>query len=573
MNPERLEPSVHPRYLTAALYKFVDLPDSADLKEPLQAMCDAAGVKGTLLLATEGINGTIAGPEAGVRAVLAHLRSRDFAGGALADLAHKESWAGELPFLRMKVRVKKEIVTLGVPGVSPTVMAGAYVQPKDWNALISRPGMVLIDTRNDYEVDIGSFKGAVDPRIKTFADLPGWVAAQENLENGGALHTDGARKPAVAMFCTGGIRCEKSTAFLKMKGYDEVYHLEGGILKYLEEVPAAQSLWQGECFVFDERVSVGHGLKPGPYELCRSCRHPVGDAERASALFVRGVSCPRCFATRTDQEKASLLERQRQVELARTRGLAHVGAKMPGKPRRLPDPVAHLMNLLETSKTEQVNVPESAGIVGSCQRILIALVGLPGSGKSLLANKLAHEVNLNYGIEVAVALGMDGFHLTKAQLAAFPNPAEAFKRRGSPWTFDAAALSDRLRQLRAVGEGDAGQPIGVNWPAFEHGVGDPVEDAISISPSVKLVIVEGLYLLHEGDGWNVAQQFHERWYLDVHMKLAMQRLVDRHMRTNGNAREEAERRIAVNDRLNADIVQSTRARAQWLVSSPERPGS
>ena len=313
------------RYLTAALYKFVELPDCADLKPGLQAVCDANNVKGTLLLATEGINGTIAGLPAGVHAVLAHLR----ADARLADLSHKESWADEPPFLRMKVRIKKEIVTLGVEGVSPTRMAGTYVKPQDWNALISDPDVVVVDTRNDYEVHIGSFKGAVDPNIKTFADLPDWVAAQE--QGGGVLSADGPKKPKVAMFCTGGIRCEKSTALLRMQGFDEVYHLEGGILKYLETVPPKDSLWQGECFVFDERVSVGHGLQVGTLELCRSCRHPVGDEQRASPFYEKGISCPNCFDAKTPTQKKGFAERQRQVELARHRGTAHVGAKMPAK--------------------------------------------------------------------------------------------------------------------------------------------------------------------------------------------------------------------------------------------------
>ena len=556
------------RYLTAALYKFVALPDCAELKEPLQAVCDANGVKGTLLLATEGINGTISGLPGRVHAVLAHLR----ADTRLADLAHKASWAQEMPFLRMKVRVKKEIVTLGVPGVSPTVMAGNYVKPRDWNALISDPEVVLIDTRNDYEVGIGTFKGALDPHLKTFADLPDWVAAQEM--SGGALQTrDGAvqlrgnvpgttgqvgKKPKVAMFCTGGIRCEKSTAYLRQKGYDEVYHLEGGILQYLEDVPASQSLWQGECFVFDERVSVGHGLIPGPYELCRSCRLPVGDAERASPKFEKGVSCPQCFDRRSDDDKRAFAERQRQVDLARSRGVAHVGAKMPEKPKRLADPVQHLLALVA-----------DAAHAAKQRRILIALVGLPGSGKTILANALATKVNVESRSGIAIALGMDGFHLTKSQLAAFPDPVEAFNRRGAPWTFDPAAMAERLQLLRQTQEG---QPASVTWPGFEHAIGDPVADAITIGAQVQLVIVEGLYLLHKGGGWDLADAFDERWYLDLPMKLAMQRLVQRHMAANGNTREEAERRLAVNDRLNAEIVLKTRARAQWLVrGEPGKP--
>ncbi|MBT9553828.1 MAG: rhodanese-related sulfurtransferase [Hydrogenophaga sp.] len=306
-----------PRFLTAALYKFVDLPDFAALRDPLLAVCEAHQVKGTLLLAREGINGTIAGPEAGVRAVLAFLH----ADPRLATLGHKASWSDKPPFLRMKVRLKKEIVTLGVPELDPSRTVGQYVKPQDWNALLADPDVLVIDTRNDYEVAIGSFKGAINPDIKTFTELPAWLDAQPALQDG--------RKPKVAMFCTGGIRCEKSTALMKMRGFDEVYHLEGGILKYLEEVPPEQSTWEGECFVFDERVSVGHGLRPGPHELCRSCRWPLGEAEKASPLYVKGVSCPHCHDLRSPKEKARLAERQRQVELAEVRGELHVGARMP----------------------------------------------------------------------------------------------------------------------------------------------------------------------------------------------------------------------------------------------------
>lgn len=310
-------------FLTAALYRFVELPDAAALRAQLQAVCDANQVKGTLLLAHEGINGTIAGQPAGVRAVLAYLRTDP----RLADLKHKEAWSDKPPFLRMKVRLKKEIVTLGVAGVNPARLAGRYVKPQDWNALISDPHVVLVDTRNDYEVAIGSFNSAVNPHLKTFADLPRWLAQQE--APGGALHAAAGSKPRVAMFCTGGIRCEKSTALLRLRGYEEVYHLEGGILNYLETIPAAQSLWSGECFVFDERVSVGHGLAPGPYELCRSCRNPVGPAQRASKQYVKGVSCPQCFDQKTEVQKQGFAERQRQVELALQRGRIHVGAQMP----------------------------------------------------------------------------------------------------------------------------------------------------------------------------------------------------------------------------------------------------
>ena len=316
------------RFLTAALYRFVHLDNAAALRDPLQAFCDARDVKGTLLLATEGINGTIAGRPEAVRAVLAHLR----ADPRLAPLTHKESWSDKPPFLRMKVRLKREIVTLRVPGLDPNQTVGRYVKPQDWNALLADPQVVLIDTRNDYEVAIGTFQGALNPNIKTFTELPAWLDAQA------ALQPKDGQRPKVAMFCTGGIRCEKSTALLKMRGYDEVYHLEGGILKYLEEVPPQESTWQGECFVFDERVSVGHGLQPGPYALCRSCRWPLGEADKASPLYVKGVSCPHCHDQRTPEEKANLAERQRQVELAEARGQAHVGARMPA-PRHPPEPL------------------------------------------------------------------------------------------------------------------------------------------------------------------------------------------------------------------------------------------
>lgn len=312
-------PDGAPPYLTAALYQFVSLPDFADLRDPLQACCEANQVQGTLLLAHEGINGTIAGPEAGVRAVLAHLR----ADPRLAALPHKESWSDKPPFSRMKVKLKQEIVTLRVPGLDPTRTVGQYVKPQDWNALLADPDVLLIDTRNDYEVAIGTFAGAVDPRIKKFTDLPAWLDAQPQLQG------EAGKKTKVAMFCTGGIRCEKSTALLKMRGFDEVYHLEGGILKYLEEVPPEHSTWQGDCFVFDERVSVGHGLQPGPHELCRSCRWPLSEADKASPHYVKGVSCAHCHDQRTPEQKAHLAERQRQVELAELRGEQHVGGNTP----------------------------------------------------------------------------------------------------------------------------------------------------------------------------------------------------------------------------------------------------
>jgi len=271
-------------YLIAALYKFVELPDFAQMRDPLFAFCEQHEVKGTLLLAREGINGTIAGPQEGVRAVLAYLNSDP----RISGLVHKESYADKAPFYRLKVKLKKEIVTLGVPDLKTAEMVGEYVAPEDWNALISDPDVVVVDTRNDYEVGIGTFNRAINPKTQSFTEFPQWVAEQS--KEGGVLHG----KPRVAMFCTGGIRCEKSTAFMRSQGFDQVYHLQGGILKYLEEIPAAESLWDGDCFVFDERVSVRHGLEPGDYDFCRACRMPISEEEKASPQFEEGVSCPYC---------------------------------------------------------------------------------------------------------------------------------------------------------------------------------------------------------------------------------------------------------------------------------------
>ncbi|MFT4189997.1 MAG: rhodanese-related sulfurtransferase, partial [Comamonas sp.] len=276
-----------PPYLTAAFYRFVHLPDAEALRAALQAECDAHGVQGVVLLAHEGINGTIAGTPQAVRHILAWLR----ADPRLAALEHKEAHGSRAPFYRMRVRFKPEIVTLGVPGVDAAAQAGTYVAPHDWNALIRDPDVVVIDTRNDYEVAIGTFPGALDPKTRAFRELPQWVDA----------HADQLRGKKIAMFCTGGIRCEKSTALMRQRGYGEVYHLQGGILKYLETVAPQDSLWRGECFVFDERVAVGPGLAPGTHALCYGCRLPIGPAERASPLYRPGVSCPHCHGSKDAQ--------------------------------------------------------------------------------------------------------------------------------------------------------------------------------------------------------------------------------------------------------------------------------
>ncbi len=297
-------------YVVAALYKFVRLPDYVTLRDALYNTMVANKVKGTLLLAEEGINGTICGPREGVDAVKAWLD----ADGRFAGMSYKESYAAELAFYRTKVKLKQEIVTMGVEGINPAHIVGTYVKGDDWNQLISDPDTILIDTRNDYEVAIGTFKNAVNPNTTTFREFPQWAA--ENL--------DKTKHKKVAMFCTGGIRCEKSTAYLKEQGFAEVYHLDGGILQYLEEMPQENSLWQGECFVFDQRVAVKHGLEQGSYDQCYACRMPLSVAEMASDKYVKGLSCPHCYDKTSAEQKAAFAERQRQVELARQRGEKHI---------------------------------------------------------------------------------------------------------------------------------------------------------------------------------------------------------------------------------------------------------
>ena len=309
----------------AALYKFSPIDDCAKIRGPLANLCCAQGVKGTLLLAREGINGTIAGSDDAIGRVLGHIR--ELLGGA--DIEVKYSRTEAQPFRRMKVRIKREIVTMGQPDIDPLGSVGRYVSPEDWNELIREPGTILIDTRNDYEVAVGTFSGAINPQTKTFREFPAWFQAERERLLGAGV------PPKVAMFCTGGIRCEKSTAFLKAQGLDEVYHLQGGILKYLESVPEEQSLWQGECFVFDERVTVGHGLVPGHYGLCRACRRPLSESDRASKLYEAGVSCPACHAERSDEQRAGYRERHRQECMAAARGELHVGASLA--PREEPE--------------------------------------------------------------------------------------------------------------------------------------------------------------------------------------------------------------------------------------------
>jgi len=305
----------------AALYQFARFADPAAWRGPLLALCRSQGVMGTLLLAGEGINGTIAGPEAGIARVVDHLRGLP----GCADLDVKYSTAATMPFHRMKVRLKREIVTMGQPDLDPLTDVGTYVAPQDWNALIADPDTIVIDTRNDYEVAVGSFAGAIDPQTRSFSEFPAWFRGQREALLGKALEQ--GKAPKVAMFCTGGIRCEKSTAFLKAEGVEAVYHLKGGILAYLETVPEQDSLWQGECFVFDQRVTIGHALAPGSHVLCHACRRPLGEGDRASPLYEEGVSCAACHAERTEEQRAGYRERHRQEMLAAARGQAHIGAR------------------------------------------------------------------------------------------------------------------------------------------------------------------------------------------------------------------------------------------------------
>jgi UPF0176 protein len=299
------------RFVVCALYKFVSLDNHQALRAPLHNTLLANQVRGTLLLASEGINGTVAGTRQGIDALLDWLRSHS----QLADIDYKESSTDSLPFKRTRVKLKKEIVTMGVPDIDPAHVVGTYVNPQDWNALISDPDVLLVDTRNDYEVQVGTFKNAVNPGTGTFREFPRYVEQQ----------LDPKKHKKVAMFCTGGIRCEKSTAFLKAQGFNEVFHLKGGILKYLEEVPEDKTLWEGECFVFDERVTVNHRLEEGNYDQCHACRLPITDTDKASEKFLQGVSCPHCFDKLTAKQRNRFQERQKQMDLARQRGDAHMG--------------------------------------------------------------------------------------------------------------------------------------------------------------------------------------------------------------------------------------------------------
>ncbi len=297
--------------VVAALYKFVTINELEPLRSSILSECKRQNIKGTLLLAHEGINGTIAGSRQGIDSLISFLTKDVHFDG----LEIKESFTEENPFYRMKVKLKREIVTLGVDGTDPNCQVGAYVEPQDWNKLIADPEVLLIDTRNDYEVAIGSFEGAVDPQTTNFREFPEYVQAR----------VDKNRHKKVAMFCTGGIRCEKASAYMLNQGFEQVYHLKGGILKYLEEIPEQDSMWRGECFVFDNRVAVNHQLEVGSYDMCHACRHPISEAEKSSDKYVEGVSCVYCFDQKSDEDRQRYAQRQHQIRLSRNENRPHIG--------------------------------------------------------------------------------------------------------------------------------------------------------------------------------------------------------------------------------------------------------
>ncbi len=319
MNPQRLLTDVmqsrqpNQKYLVAAFYKFVPLPDYVGMKAPLSQRCEDLGLLGSILLAEEGINGTVSGAEEKVRRLFERLAQDP----RFADLSFKESWTDEQPFYRMKVRLKKEIVSMGVAGIDPNRVVGKYVSPENWNQLIGREDVRVIDTRNDYEVHLGRFAGAENPNTRSFRDFPEWADT----------HLDPARDKHVAMYCTGGIRCEKATSYLVSRGFENVYHLDGGILNYLERTDPAETTWEGDCFVFDNRVTVDHRLEEGDFNVCPACRMPLTEEDLSAPEYELNVSCPRCFDRLTDEKREGLLERARQIELAEKRGELHIGMK------------------------------------------------------------------------------------------------------------------------------------------------------------------------------------------------------------------------------------------------------
>ena len=300
-----------------SFYKFVTILNLEELKIQIENICSKFDTKGTILIAPEGINGTIEGSKNNIKKFLETLKNNK----KFSDIIPKYSYSSKDSFNRMKVRLKKEIVTIGNTEVNPNKYIGKYIEPNDWNELISDPNTILIDTRNEYEVAIGTFKGAINPKTKSFRDLPNWI--KNNLEN----EDDDYKDKKIAMFCTGGIRCEKSTSYLVQKGFTNVSHLKGGILKYLENIPKKKSLWDGECFVFDQRVSVAEELKPGSYLMCHGCRMPLKPEDTKLKSYIHGVSCKYCHNKKSAESKKRYADRQKQINLALERGEKHMGSK------------------------------------------------------------------------------------------------------------------------------------------------------------------------------------------------------------------------------------------------------
>lgn len=294
-----------------ALYQFVRIDRPASLQGELLSLCKKLSIKGTILLGTEGINGTVSGSAQSIQALRDYFKASPY----FSDLVAKLSYADDHPFYRMKVKLKQEIVTIGQACANPLKQVGTYIEPKAWNDLISDPEVILLDTRNDYEVEVGTFKNALDPKTTNFREFPDYV--EKNL--------DPKKHKKIAMFCTGGIRCEKASSYMLAQGFEEVYHLKGGILQYLEDVPADQSLWEGECFVFDNRVTVNHDLAPGKYAMCHACRHPISPEEMESPLYIKDISCPRCHDTQSEVNRERAAERAKQMALAEKRGVVHIG--------------------------------------------------------------------------------------------------------------------------------------------------------------------------------------------------------------------------------------------------------
>ena len=304
-------------FKVAALYKFSEIDNPLEVQISLKKILKKLSIYGTILVGSEGINGTISAKnEKNLNKALMHLKNLK----GFNDLDIKFSDSKKNPFVRLKIKLKQEIVTIGDKSIDPTKSVGEYVNPEDWNSLLEEENILLIDTRNDYEYSIGSFKDSINPKTQKFRDFPKWLKNQD-------FTNEDKNNKKVAMFCTGGIRCEKASSLMKNEGFKKVYHLKGGILKYFESVSKEKSLWNGECFVFDDRVSVKHDLSVGDYDMCHGCRMPITETDKTSQKYIRGVSCPNCYDQTTEEQKSRYMSRQKQVDLAKQRNQKHIGPK------------------------------------------------------------------------------------------------------------------------------------------------------------------------------------------------------------------------------------------------------